>query len=341
MNVRTSFTVFGALMMAIVARSSDAHACAGGYWAASPAIGAINDSSVGMLALYGPPAVTEFSHENWSGGSRKALFGNLDRNPGSEAIAITDSDISVKTWNLPADGSAPSYNDATVWNDQPFYGNVDTMVADMNNDGLDDIVAWNVDNIAVMHSNGSGFDGSFGISWGDYYGSRANLVGDVNGDNYPDLVVWNFDLIGVRYYEPATGGWGSTQTYSNVSFISGAAANIGGDINGDGNMDLIAIGQRTNSRGMPPVRVRRGSSAGFGFDYNYGEGSTLGAKAYFTFPVSGGANHSLFEVRADQQTMWSLGSDGRLTYYTVSRTPFFGTRFTGGAWMPAYRVNIC
>ncbi len=139
-------------------------------------------------------------------------------------------------------------------------GGVTTLVADMNNDGMSDVVCWNDSSVYVyfgqVSSSGSALFGAANeLSSGSFYGTKANLIGDVNGDGYPDLVAWNPSTVYVELGN-GTSDFGSPVEWSTDTFY-GSVANTVNDINGDGYADLVAWNGSTTyvetSTGCAPV----------------------------------------------------------------------------------------
>jgi hypothetical protein len=152
--------------------------------------------------------------------------------------------------------------------------------ADVNGDGATDLVSWTGTSVSdpgtlnVHLGSTSGF-APF-TSWrtgtreeGIGFGSTANLAGDVNGDGFDDLIAWTgiqLPSFGAIFVFPSTGtafdasvSWRTGTAESPVSF--GSAANLVGDVNGDGRDDLVHLsGSNPSSAGFIGVYLSTGTS---------------------------------------------------------------------------------
>jgi hypothetical protein len=126
------------------------------------------------------------------------------------------------------------------------------VVADVNGDGLNDIVASNVTDpatqkpaLATFLNNG---DGTFGTpSYVDTPGSILFTVDDVNGDGKPDIVMVNnaqFDEVTFLRTRtvttfPGNGDGTFRAGVNSTTSAAGTSMAITGDFNGDGRKDLL------------------------------------------------------------------------------------------------------
>ena len=129
-----------------------------------------------------------------------------------------------------------------------------TSPGDISGDGKADVVAINDDNhcLYAWYGNGQGGIGTghqVGCGWDPYWATIAG-AGDLNNDGAGDLVAINDDDCLVRWYGNGHGGfnagvqvgcgWGFYRFHGSLDregSVTGA-----GDLNGDGNADLAAIG---------------------------------------------------------------------------------------------------
>ena len=123
------------------------------------------------------------------------------------------------------------------------------VVGDFNNDGIPDVAAVNAvyyaanNTITIFLGNG---DGTFTIAASSpAIGMSPNAIAtaDVNGDGNADLVLsQQVSSNGEVVVLLGNGSGGFTQTQASVSMYTMASLLIPADLNGDGKVDLIAVG---------------------------------------------------------------------------------------------------
>ena len=131
---------------------------------------------------------------------------------------------------------------------------------DVNGDGFDDLIvgAPNDDNNgedSVSARVFSGADGSIlynflGDSTNDGFGRSVSGAGDVNGDGFADLIVSARQ--GTNNAARVFSGADGSTLYNIVGFGTGFSLSVSGagDINGDGNADLIVGNDGDSSNGL-------------------------------------------------------------------------------------------
>jgi len=140
-------------------------------------------------------------------------------------------------------------------------------IADINNDGWDDIIAANGNDIqrqtvSVYYNNG---DGTFPStpSWNssdiDYHGHLS--VGDINGDNLPDVAVSIFlgpggfnEPGGAKVYFNTGNALESLPSYRTADSVFSFSCALG-DADGDGDLDLAVAGGQPYNIGVGPYQT--------------------------------------------------------------------------------------
>ncbi len=120
-------------------------------------------------------------------------------------------------------------------------------VKDLNNDKRADIVVLSFEDsnlpIGILKNNSSPGTVKFTSSILNVSGTRVNtFIGDLNNDSYPEIAVTSVISSNVVVYENTTGTAGSNPTFSTTPISSSVTAPWGlngGDMNGDGLLDLV------------------------------------------------------------------------------------------------------
>jgi hypothetical protein len=108
--------------------------------------------------------------------------------------------------------------------------------ADVNGDGLSDLVAQNETDTWVRLSNGSSFYPPAQWSSVAFYGAVANRVGDVTGDGRSDLIAFNGTDTWVM--AATSTHFSSPLRWSGASVMDAVDVHVG-DVSGDGLADLV------------------------------------------------------------------------------------------------------
>jgi hypothetical protein len=207
------------------------------------------------------------------------LLGDVNGDGMADIVAFGAGGVSVSRaignghFAAPTDETGTFGFSAGGWVSQNQYPR---QVADVNGDGMADIVGFGADGVYVSLATGGGHFAS-PVGGIDYFGFLAHaggwtsqdqyprLLADVNGDGMADIVGFSADmaivslatgnghfaapLAGIRNFTFSSGGWVSQNLYPRAL----------GDVNGDGMADLIGFAHdgvlEALSNGFAPTDV--------------------------------------------------------------------------------------
>ncbi len=213
---------------------------------------------------------------------------NGDGQPDVVAVSASANLVGVALGKSPANGGGfePPQQYSTGANTFPR----GVRVADVNNDGLPDLITANPGTssvgvlLAKSPASGGGFEPpqQYRTEPQLASGVYAVAVGDVNGDGLPDLVAANnrTNSAGVLLGKSAAsgGGFQPVQIYSTGTNSFPVDIELA-DFNGDGLLDVVTAGMNTDG-----VAVLYGKSAANGGGFQYSFYSTGGPNFDFTYP---------------------------------------------------------
>lgn len=199
-----------------------------------------------------------------------------------ERAEFGDVGIWYATWYSKVDVPQP------VWLQGFGAGSDAQFVADVNGDGKADAVTFDGGEWRVALSSGTQFATPSTWITGHGGGSTQQFLGDVTGDGKADAVVY-FDSdvdgdgnAGDWYVAPSTGSSFSAYTKWKSGLGSGASTRLLGDVDGDGDLDAVAV---YGSAGQWAVSLSNGSS--FGSLSVWANGVGTGATEFLLADVNG------------------------------------------------------
>lgn len=125
-------------------------------------------------------------------------------------------------------------------------------VADLNNDGLEDVVVggWNRDSatayvyVFMQNADGTLSDRTSLLPNNVVSGSQRVLLADFDNDGHVDIFIPGFSDGSTIYHENSVMFWGSSGAYTRNDWTDNSAAHGAcmGDLNNDGRIDLLLAG---------------------------------------------------------------------------------------------------
>lgn len=110
-------------------------------------------------------------------------------------------------------------------------------VVDMNNDGLDDLIAANASSLQIIYQSTDGcFDETLYITSANYGPGWSIAAGDLDGNGYNDLLYGAGN--GVSFMMANADGTNYTQSFNTTDYVFSQRSNFV-DINNDGNLDAF------------------------------------------------------------------------------------------------------
>jgi hypothetical protein len=137
-----------------------------------------------------------------------------------------------------------SYGNPQLWHSAFCYSGQDCQIADVNGDGLSDIVAFTHDANPVVWV-GLGQGNSFGTPqlWHSFFctSSQTCALGDVDGDGKADLIAFARGTSPAVWVAKSTSsGAGTAQIWHSAFCLDGQVCKVG-DVTGDGKADVVAF----------------------------------------------------------------------------------------------------
>ncbi|WP_328743893.1 VCBS repeat-containing protein [Streptomyces sp. NBC_00285] len=217
----------------------------------------------------------------------------------------------------------------------PYYASL-TAAGDITGDGRGDLVAVNSSSGCLYRWNGNGTGGfgagtQIGCGWSPYSDSLAG-AGDLNNDGNGDLVAVNSSSGCLyRWNGNGTGGFGAgTQIGCGWSPYAGLITGAG-DLNRDGNADLVAI----NSSSGCLYRWNGNGTGGFGAGTQVGCGWNSYALPRNLSGMGDTTGDSVGDLVAPN------GSNGCLYRWNGNGSGGFGAGTqVGCGWLPSYWLAV-
>jgi FG-GAP-like repeat len=121
-------------------------------------------------------------------GTYGTFLGDVNGDGKADLVQLDNGEVIVALATGAATGHPPDFGTNTIWYGGSFFGGNGTTLADVNGDGLADLVAFDNGQVRVIRSNGSGF-GTPEVWLGATFGSAGSVTAaDIDGNGKADLI---------------------------------------------------------------------------------------------------------------------------------------------------------
>ena len=262
-------------------------------------------------------------------GACTSTNGDLTGDSKPEIVSFNCNSNTVTVYVNQGDGSFATgvyYDNNGNLDQQPNSG----VIADMNGDGKNDIVALNANaaDITVFLGHGDGTVEAGDLNY-DVGGTPFNtpLVADFNGDGIPDVVESDnfFNLVYLQGF--GDGSFRAAPDYQVPNSFSQVPASFSvatGDFNGDGNQDVVIGTQANNTDAGVTVYLGKGDGTFFA-GVNYGSQTDVAAVVAADFNGDGKLDIAAVDQNAGTLQIFLGNGDGTFNeagvYPTDSSNP--------------------
>jgi hypothetical protein len=228
----------------------------------------------------------------------------------------------VVLWAVSFFAVLPLFADARYTAGTVFHDNLITLVADVDGDGLDDIVGCNI----YLNRNGSFLPPIAVPQLSDYQHDRLLTAIDVNDDHFVDLIVGRTQdnsslkegLIRI-YAGDGHGGFHESSSFMTLPLFWDRPV----DFDGDGRVDLLRLGKGAKA-GHSSIELLRNNGDGT-FTASQTVEADENARGFLMADLDGDHRLDLVAVGDMNLIVWYGGGNGRFRPAVMRYMPFIGT----------------
>lgn len=198
----------------------------------------------------------------WYRGPELAAVGDFNGDSLDDIITFVNGTSNGDAWVALQSGGR--FGASSVWRSGIYFPGSTPLVGKFNSDNKDDFAlvlpSGSTQVVVVCTSNGSTFDSC--AFWHASFPDAATVkAGDANGDGKDDLIAFTQGVAGTVYVALSNGsnGFGTPTVWVNAWFALGAEVPDVGDIDGDGDDDLVTYGNGASNNSIWVAKSNRSS----------------------------------------------------------------------------------
>ncbi|HEY1064300.1 MAG TPA: FG-GAP-like repeat-containing protein [Candidatus Saccharimonadales bacterium] len=182
------------------------------------------------------------------------------------------------------------------------------IAADLNGDGVQDLLTRNNGTFGVHLNGGTGTLSSLSYTSA---GTTGNAVAaDIDGDGDKDVLVANTTTTVSLYKNDGTGTFAASGT---VTFSNAIASIVMADLDGDGDQDIVAVGS-TSSSGWAYVGLNNGT--GTSYSISTVTSAVAYAKQVVIADINNDGNKDILIANSNAGTVSTFKNNGNATFAT-------------------------
>jgi len=213
-----------------------------GVFAGTVLLAATNDARAADVPFVAQPPITTAAD-----GAHSVFSADVDGDGDLDALSASEYNGAI-AWHENTAGDGAAWTAHTVATGPPGVSEVSVFAADLDGDGDLDALTASGFNGVVWHENTAG-DGS---AWtprtiSTAPGASSVFAADLDGDGDMDVLCGSVSAPGVGWYENTAGNGSAWATHTITTAVAVVRSVSATDVDGDGDMDVLAVSFYTNT----------------------------------------------------------------------------------------------